>query len=54
MKGKQDFERGRQGETNEGRGLSSGAKALFWQVALTNGSALKSSLGINPPNHVSG
>lgn len=35
--------------------LSSGAKGLFWQVALTNSSALKStSLSINLPNHVSG
>lgn len=35
--------------------LSSGVRGWFWQVALTNSSALKStSLSINLPNHVSG
>lgn len=47
--------RGRDGEDERGGGdLSSGARALFWQLALTDRSALKStSLSINLPNHVS-
>lgn len=35
--------------------MSSGVKGLFWQVALMNHTALKStSLSINLPNHVCG